>query len=339
MSSPSRARCVKTCLKGASSRAARRSRSRWQSSCSIAGRRSARRGCAAKRFAKRFSRSGWSIASRSTRFSSLYLNLAAYGNQVVGAGRASRAYFGSDPSMLTPAQAAFLAGLPQRPTGYNPFRNRQQAIARQRTVLRRMLAAGALSPERATEARDERLEFTRQGDAIPRAAFRRDGSERSRHQPPGANRDHAGCGAAERRRRHHQQPSGVARSSWCVERRRRRARQRQRRVAGVGGIGRLRRRRARRRDQRSARIAAARIGAQALHVRARVRIGFHAGVRAGGCAVAFSDRRRRRPLQPAQLRRPLSRSVARAPRARRLGECSGSRPRLRARSAGACSDS
>ena len=92
---------------------------------------------------------------------SLYLNLAAYGNQVVGAGRASRTYFGSDPSMLTPAQAAFLAGLPQRPTGYNPFKNRQQAIARQRTVLRRMLAAGALSPERATEARDERLEFTR----------------------------------------------------------------------------------------------------------------------------------------------------------------------------------
>jgi penicillin-binding protein 1C len=92
---------------------------------------------------------------------SLYLNLAAYGNQVVGAGRASRTYFGSDPSMLTPAQAAFLAGLPQRPTGYNPFKNRQQAIARQRTVLRRMLAAGALSPERAIEARDERLEFTR----------------------------------------------------------------------------------------------------------------------------------------------------------------------------------
>ena len=31
----------------------------------------------------------------------LYLNLAAYGNQVVGAGRASHAYFGHDASMLT----------------------------------------------------------------------------------------------------------------------------------------------------------------------------------------------------------------------------------------------
>ena len=91
----------------------------------------------------------------------LYLNLAAYGNQVVGASRASRAYFAAEPSMLTPAQAAFLAGLPQRPTGYNPFRKRDQAIARQRTVLRRMEAAGALTSDQAREARNERLRFSR----------------------------------------------------------------------------------------------------------------------------------------------------------------------------------
>ena len=36
----------------------------------------------------------------------LYLNLAPYGNQIAGAERASRAYFGVDSSMLTPAQAA-----------------------------------------------------------------------------------------------------------------------------------------------------------------------------------------------------------------------------------------
>ena len=39
----------------------------------------------------------------------LYLNLAAYGNQVVGAERASRAYFGCSTSMLTPASARSLA--------------------------------------------------------------------------------------------------------------------------------------------------------------------------------------------------------------------------------------
>jgi penicillin-binding protein 1C len=91
----------------------------------------------------------------------LYLNLAAYGNQIVGAGKASRVYFDADASMLTPAQAAFLAGLPQRPSGYNPFRNRDSAMARQRTVLRRMTAAGTIAPDRAAEAREERLRFAK----------------------------------------------------------------------------------------------------------------------------------------------------------------------------------
>ena len=50
----------------------------------------------------------------------IYLNLAGYGNQIAGVERASRAYFGTTSSMLTPAQAAFLAGLPQRPSRFNP---------------------------------------------------------------------------------------------------------------------------------------------------------------------------------------------------------------------------
>ncbi len=51
----------------------------------------------------------------------LYLNLAAYGNQTTGFERASRVYFGVSSGMLTPAQAAFLAGLPQRPTTLQPL--------------------------------------------------------------------------------------------------------------------------------------------------------------------------------------------------------------------------
>jgi penicillin-binding protein 1C len=90
----------------------------------------------------------------------LYLNLAGYGNQIVGAGRASHAYFGCDPSMLTPAQAAFLVGLPRRPSGYNPFRRLDAALARQRSVLRRMEEAGALTASQANDARAERLRFT-----------------------------------------------------------------------------------------------------------------------------------------------------------------------------------
>lgn len=86
----------------------------------------------------------------------LYLNLAPYGNRINGVARASRAYFGADPGHLTPAQAAFLASLPQRPSAFNPLRDPERARARQR----RILAIMTLSPERRAEAMRERLQFT-----------------------------------------------------------------------------------------------------------------------------------------------------------------------------------
>ena len=89
----------------------------------------------------------------------LYLNLAGYGNQISGVERASQAYFERPASMLTVAQAAFLAGLPQRPSGFNPYRSREAAISRQRLVLRRMAASGGISADEAQQARDERLDF------------------------------------------------------------------------------------------------------------------------------------------------------------------------------------
>ena len=91
----------------------------------------------------------------------LYLNHASYGGQVVGAERASRAYFGVPASMLTPAQAAFLAGLPQRPSGFNPYRRRAEALERQRAVLRRMERARALTAGEVRIALAERLVFQR----------------------------------------------------------------------------------------------------------------------------------------------------------------------------------
>jgi len=87
----------------------------------------------------------------------LYLNLASYGNQASGAGRASQIYFGVDPSMLTPAQAAFLAALPQRPSAFNPWRSIASARARQQTVLRRMAAAGSITGETLREAQAEQV--------------------------------------------------------------------------------------------------------------------------------------------------------------------------------------
>jgi penicillin-binding protein 1C len=88
----------------------------------------------------------------------LYLNLVSYGNQYIGIDRASRGYFGTAPSELTVAQAAYLAGLPQRPSHLNP-RKGEAGLARQRVVLRRMETAGLISPDEHRRALDEKLSF------------------------------------------------------------------------------------------------------------------------------------------------------------------------------------
>ena len=105
-------------------------------------------------------------------------------------------YFGVDPGMLTPAQAAFLAALPQRPTAFNPLRNMTAAQTRQRTVLRRMAAAGSLSPDQLRDALAERLAIDRGRVAVSCAALRRDGSGGRGNATAAANRDDAGSGAA-----------------------------------------------------------------------------------------------------------------------------------------------
>jgi penicillin-binding protein 1C len=74
-----------------------------------------------------------------------YLSWAPYGNQVEGIVRASSYYFGVRPEDLTPAQAAYLAALPQQPGRFNPRRDPQRARGRQHRILRRMYDEGWLS--------------------------------------------------------------------------------------------------------------------------------------------------------------------------------------------------
>jgi penicillin-binding protein 1C len=89
----------------------------------------------------------------------LYLNVAPYGNQVVGAGRASEVYFGLQPSLLTVAQATFLAALPQRPSAYNPYKDPKPALRRQRRILDALVHQKLISPDEAHTARNERLQI------------------------------------------------------------------------------------------------------------------------------------------------------------------------------------
>lgn len=66
----------------------------------------------------------------------MYLNEVPYGGQTHGVEAAAQAYFGKTVMEVNLAEAAMLAGLPQRPSAYSPFgQNPENAEARQSYVL------------------------------------------------------------------------------------------------------------------------------------------------------------------------------------------------------------
>ncbi len=84
----------------------------------------------------------------------MYLNKIFYGSNAYGVAKAAEVYFGiEDLNDLTLVQAAMLAGLPQRPTAYNPFENPDLMQERVDTVLKLMVRHGKITEEEANEAR------------------------------------------------------------------------------------------------------------------------------------------------------------------------------------------
>ncbi len=68
-----------------------------------------------------------------------YLNTVYYGNHAYGVEAAAQTYFAKHSNQLSLLQAALLAGLPQAPSIYDPYRNPQAALDRRDEVLRAML--------------------------------------------------------------------------------------------------------------------------------------------------------------------------------------------------------
>jgi penicillin-binding protein 1A len=85
-----------------------------------------------------------------------YLNSVPYGTNggqtAIGIQAAARAYFDKSAAGLTLPEAALLAGLPQAPSAYNPFREPGRAIARRDDVLRKMAETGYISDAEAAAA-------------------------------------------------------------------------------------------------------------------------------------------------------------------------------------------
>lgn len=90
-----------------------------------------------------------------------YLNSVFLGNFAVGVQAASLTYFSKDVSKLTLPESALLAGLPQAPSAYNPFKNPKDAIKRRNLVLDQMLEDGFITSAAAKKAKRTPLRLKR----------------------------------------------------------------------------------------------------------------------------------------------------------------------------------
>lgn len=99
-----------------------------------------------------------------------YLNQIPFGVGAHGIEQAARFFLAKPAQELNLAEAALLAGLPQSPTRYNPYRYFERAKKRQQVVLSRMAAVGFITPREAADAFQAELKLQ------PRAAESRPGS-------------------------------------------------------------------------------------------------------------------------------------------------------------------
>src|SRR5579871_5587122 len=87
----------------------------------------------------------------------LYLNEIYLGLGAYGVAAASLLYFDKSVHELSIAEAAYLAALPKGPNNYNPFRRRDEAIARRNYVIDRMVEDGYVSAAAGDKAKKQPL--------------------------------------------------------------------------------------------------------------------------------------------------------------------------------------
>ena len=86
-----------------------------------------------------------------------YLNTVYFGSGAYGVQAAAETYFGVDVEDVTVGQAALMAGIIRNPTGYEPFRNPDQAKERRSVALDQMAKEGYIEEDEADRLREEPL--------------------------------------------------------------------------------------------------------------------------------------------------------------------------------------
>jgi len=89
----------------------------------------------------------------------LYLNQIYLGHGAYGVEAAAENYFGKSVKDLNLAECAILAGLPQAPSRYSPFRHPERAKQRQIYVLNRMVTEKFITTLQAKKAIDTKLDI------------------------------------------------------------------------------------------------------------------------------------------------------------------------------------
>lgn len=90
----------------------------------------------------------------------MYLNEIPYGGTAYGIEAAANLYFGKSAKELNLAEAALLAGLPQRPSVYSPYGSKPElSKTRQKEVLRRMVEDGYITPQQAKQTQEQELVY------------------------------------------------------------------------------------------------------------------------------------------------------------------------------------
>ncbi len=100
----------------------------------------------------------------------LYLNYIFLGQHSYGVEAAARTYFGKNAANITLAEAALIAGMPQAPSRYNPFRHPETAKNRQMEVLGRLRTLAWISEDEYQNAVAEPLVYWSMPDGPTGAA-------------------------------------------------------------------------------------------------------------------------------------------------------------------------
>lgn len=101
----------------------------------------------------------------------LYLNHIYLGSGAYGVAAAANEYFGKDIADVNLAEAAMLAGLPQAPSRYSPYRHWPEAKARQRYVLNRMYEVGFIERETRDAALNDPLSLASRKGSFQAAPY------------------------------------------------------------------------------------------------------------------------------------------------------------------------